>query len=99
MLQPLRLRHQTFLLDMAQGDGEKIRFAWGVKSLPWLILTDSQHVVSAEGFGLNELDGKIKEIIAEEQPGIRDRSDVDRAYVVEQESEPGELKESRYALE
>jgi hypothetical protein len=27
--------------------------------LPWLILTNSKHVVAAEGFGLDELDGKI----------------------------------------
>ncbi len=39
---------------------EKIRFAWGVKSLPWLILTDSRHVVAATGFGLSELDEKIE---------------------------------------
>jgi len=33
-----------------------------VKSLPWLILTDKEHIVIAEGFGLDELDEKIKEI-------------------------------------
>jgi len=49
----------TFPVGMIQDDDEKTRFAWGVKSLPWLILTDSKQVVTAEGFGLNELDGKI----------------------------------------
>jgi hypothetical protein len=51
-----------FLIGMVQADAEKTQFAWGVKSLPWLILTlaDSQHIVSSEGFGLNELDMKIK---------------------------------------
>jgi hypothetical protein len=49
-----------FPVGMVQRDEEQIRFTWGVKSLPWLILTDTRHVVTAEGFGLNELDAKIK---------------------------------------
>jgi len=38
------------------------RLAWGVKSLPWLILTDKKHVVAAEGFSIIDLDAKIDEI-------------------------------------
>jgi hypothetical protein len=38
---------------------EIIRFAWGVKSLLWLILMDQQHIVEANGFSLVELDEKI----------------------------------------
>ena len=38
---------------------DKTRFTWGVKALPWLILTDKQHTVRAEGFNINELDDKI----------------------------------------
>jgi len=38
---------------------EKTKFTWGVCSLPWLILTDSDHTVCAEGFDLAELDEKI----------------------------------------
>ena len=34
-------------------------FAWGVKSLPWLILTDKEHIVTAEGFSINDLDKRI----------------------------------------
>jgi hypothetical protein len=49
-----------FPVGMVQDDVEKSRFAWGVKSLPWLILTDRNHVVTAEGFNLNELNDKIK---------------------------------------
>ncbi len=45
---------------MVQADEEKIRFAWGVRSLPWLILTDKNHIVQAEGFNINELNDKIK---------------------------------------
>jgi len=51
-----------FPVGMVQGDVEKIRFAWGVKPLPWLILTDRQHIVRAEGFALTELDKKISAI-------------------------------------
>jgi translation elongation factor EF-1beta len=50
-----------FPVGVVQGDAEKAHFNWGVKSLPWLILTDSKHVVRAEGFGLDELEEKIRE--------------------------------------
>jgi len=50
-----------FLVGMVQGDEEKTRFAWGVRSLPWLILTDTEHVVRAAGFGLSELNGKLED--------------------------------------
>ncbi len=53
----------SFPLGMVQGNEEKARFTcftWGVRSLPWLILTDIRHVVTAEGFGLSELDEKIE---------------------------------------
>ena len=33
---------------------------WAVQSLPWLVLTDRNHIVIAEGFPLTELDEKIK---------------------------------------
>ena len=36
-----------------------LSFALEVKSLPWLILTDNQHIVQAEGFNLDELDEKF----------------------------------------
>lgn len=51
-----------FTIGMIQGDVEKTKFVWGVGSLPWLILTDDKRVVRAEGFGLNELNEKIKEV-------------------------------------
>jgi len=41
-------------------DVDKTRSAWGVKSLPWLILTDHEHIVRANGFSLAELDEKIQ---------------------------------------
>ena len=45
--------------------GEKeanVRFKWAVKSLPWMVLTDSKNKVFDEGFGINELDEKIEEL-------------------------------------
>jgi len=44
---------------IVEGDAKKIRFDWGVKSLPWLILTDQKHIVEANGFSLAELDERI----------------------------------------
>ncbi len=34
---------------------------WGVRALPWLILTDKGHIVHAEGFPLGELDATMSE--------------------------------------
>lgn len=52
----------TFPIGQIQGDDEKIRFNWGVKMLPWLILTDNKHIVRSEGFALSELDEKIEKV-------------------------------------
>ncbi len=49
-----------FTVGMVKGDEEKTRFAWGVRSLPWLILTNRNHIVNANGFSLAELDEKIQ---------------------------------------
>lgn len=38
-------------------DVKKMTSAWGVQSLPWLILTDKSHTVTAEGFSVGDLDG------------------------------------------
>jgi len=51
-----------FSIGMVQGNVEKGRFAWGVRSLPWLMLTDQQHIVHAEGFSINELDERITKL-------------------------------------
>jgi len=52
----------SFPVGTIQGSEEKIRFTWSVKSLPWLVLTDREHIVIAEGFNVNELNGKIVEL-------------------------------------
>ena len=44
-----------FPVGMVQGDEVDTRFAWAVKSLPWLILTDQKHIVISEGFQLGEM--------------------------------------------
>ena len=44
---------------MIQNNEKKIHSSWGIQSLPWLILTDMQHIVQAEGFIIDELDEKI----------------------------------------
>lgn len=41
---------------------DKILFAWNVQSLPWLILTDRNHVVKARGFPMHELDRQLANI-------------------------------------
>jgi len=37
-------------------------FAWGVRSLPWLILTDRGHIIQSTGFQVNQLNEKIGEM-------------------------------------
>ncbi len=49
-----------FPIGLIRDDAEKVRSMWAARSLPWLILTDSQHIVTAEGFGLSELDEKMQ---------------------------------------
>jgi uncharacterized GH25 family protein len=52
----------SFPMGLIPNNEEGTCFAWGVKSLPWLILTDKAHIVRAEGFGVSELEAKIQEI-------------------------------------
>lgn len=52
----------SFPVGMIKADEEKTRFAWGIRSLPWLILTDKEHLVTAEGFGVAEIDDKLNGI-------------------------------------
>ena len=49
-----------FAVGVIQGDVEKIRSNWGFESLPWLILTNSRHLVIDAGFGLSELNEKVR---------------------------------------
>jgi hypothetical protein len=49
-----------FPVGMIQGDEEQTRSTWGVKSLPWLILTDHKHIVQAEVSSIADLDEKLR---------------------------------------
>lgn len=49
----------SFPVGMIEKDEEKIRFNWGVKALPWLIITDKKQIVTAEGFSVDDLDNHI----------------------------------------
>jgi hypothetical protein len=49
-----------FSVGISQNDEARTRLAWGIKSLPWLILTDRNRVVTAEGFELDELSDKMR---------------------------------------
>ena len=51
-----------FVVRMIEAEDEKTRFTWGIKSLPWLILTDKEHIVTAEGFSIGELDERITKL-------------------------------------
>jgi len=41
---------------------EHTRATWGVRSLPWLILTDARHIVRAEGLTVTELRSRVSQI-------------------------------------
>ena len=55
-----RDRDVPFPLGRIDEDLTKVRRTWGVRSLPWLILTDRDHVVTAEGFAVAEIGDRIK---------------------------------------
>ena len=48
-----------FPVGLFKGNREKARAAWGAAALPWLILTDADRKVTAEGFAIGELDEKL----------------------------------------
>lgn len=50
----------TMPLHRVAGDFQAQQAAWGVQSLPWLVLTDAAHTIQAEGFGADEVQNKIK---------------------------------------
>ena len=53
--EPSANAHKSFTVGRIRNHHKQVRFTWGVRSLPWLILTDANHVVAAEGFPLDEL--------------------------------------------
>jgi protocatechuate 3,4-dioxygenase beta subunit len=49
----------SFPVGTIAGDSDDVKFTWAVRSLPWLILTDRDHVVTAEGFDASEVEQKM----------------------------------------
>jgi hypothetical protein len=49
-----------FPVGRLAGKDDKTKWASTVESLPWLILTDADRRVTAEGFALDELEAKLK---------------------------------------
>jgi len=58
--QPIPNANESFAVGKIQDHHKQVRFTWGVRSLPWLILTDTAHIVRAEGFAMSELDRKLE---------------------------------------
>ena len=52
----------SFPVGRVTEKSEKSKWASTVPALPWLILTDANHRVIAEGFPLDELDAQIKKL-------------------------------------
>ena len=52
----------AFPMGMIQANENKAHFTWGIRSLPWLILTDREHRVIAEGFALSELSDRMDNV-------------------------------------
>jgi len=52
----------SFPLGRVTEKSEKSQWASAVPALPWLILTDANHRVIAEGFALDELDAQIQKL-------------------------------------
>jgi hypothetical protein len=51
-----------FPCGLLKDQPDKTKFTWGVKALPWLILTDRQHIVQAEGFAMDKLAEEVGKI-------------------------------------
>lgn len=49
-----------FKVGMIPAEEVEIKFNWGVRSLPWLILTDREHVIHAQGFRISDLARKLE---------------------------------------
>jgi len=59
-----------FPVGMIEGTTQQLLQSYGIQAQPWLILTDRDHVVTAEGFELGELDAKIEEIGPQESAAV-----------------------------
>jgi len=53
--------HIPFSVGTQRGDEDKMRLNWGIKALPWLVLTDEKHNVVAKGLSVEEVEEILKE--------------------------------------
>jgi len=53
------------------GNTKETRFAWNVRSLPWLVLADQDHIVKAAGFPLPDLGTTIANVLADSEQWAR----------------------------
>jgi hypothetical protein len=51
----LRKNGPSLTAATIQGDPYDTLFAWGARSLPWLVLTDEKHVITKAGFSLSDV--------------------------------------------
>jgi len=51
----LKKNGPSLTVGMIEGDPYNTLLAWGAKGLPWLILTDEQHIITNAGFSLDDL--------------------------------------------
>jgi protocatechuate 3,4-dioxygenase beta subunit len=80
----LKSQNISFPVGIVSNDEQAIRFTWCVKSLPWLILTDRQHIVRAVGFGISELSSRLEEA---GRPIVKEEIERRRRTIAESEIE------------
>ncbi|MBN2129568.1 MAG: hypothetical protein JW741_08725 [Sedimentisphaerales bacterium] len=59
-------------LSRIKESAEQVQSLWCVRSLPWLILTDAEHIVRAEGLPLNQLDAALEKLVTAPRPPSAD---------------------------
>ena len=56
----LKENNISFTFGISKENQEQTKFDWGINALPWLLLTDKDHIVTDEGFSISEIGEKIK---------------------------------------
>ncbi|MEJ2702114.1 MAG: carboxypeptidase regulatory-like domain-containing protein [Sedimentisphaerales bacterium] len=54
-----------FLCGSVKDNVDDVLLRWGVQAQPWLILTDQESIVRAEGFSLEQLDEKLQREVSD----------------------------------
>jgi hypothetical protein len=49
----------SLALGQVKGGFDQMKAPWGIRTLPWLILTDPNHLVIAEGLAISDLDARL----------------------------------------